>query len=109
MHEFVFFIIITFNLYLNKNYKVSYFYANANDDEKINFVDKQLTVDNVDNDEFLQICCLYQCEIINDFIETFVDNNEHRIIDMLLYFKQHFRSLDEIFHCNHVISKCYFQ
>ena len=105
----MFFIIITFNFYLNKNNKIDYFYTNVNDDKKINFVDKRLIVDNVDNDEFSQICCLYQCKIINDFIETFVDNNEHKIIDMFLYFKQHFRSFNKNFYCNYVISKCYFQ
>ena len=108
MHEFVLFIIMTFNFYLNKNNKIDYFYANANDDKKINFVVKRLIVDDVDNDKFSQICCLYRCEIINDFIEIFVDNNEHKIIDMLLYFKQHFRLFNEIFHCDYVISKCYF-
>ena len=76
MHEFVFFIIITFSFHLNKNNKIDYFYFDANDDEKIDFV----------NDEFSQICCLHQCEIINDFIEIFVDNDEDEIIDMSLYF-----------------------
>ena len=78
---------MTFDFHLNKNNKVNYFYANTNDDEKCNFVDKRLTIDFVDDDEFSQINRLHRCEIINDFIETFVDNNEHRVIDMFLYFK----------------------
>ena len=91
---------MTFSFYLNKNYEIDYFHTNANDDKKIDFVD---------DDELLQIDCLHRCKIINDFIKTLVDNDENKVIDMFLYFKQHFRSFDEIFHYNHVISKCYFQ
>ena len=59
MHKLVFFIIITFDFYLNKNNKIDYFYASASDDKKIDFVNKRLIVNDVDNDKFLQIDCLH--------------------------------------------------
>ena len=67
---------MTFSFHLNKNNKVGYFYFDANGDEETDLVDNELS----------QICCLHRCETINDFIETFVDNNEDEIIDMSLYF-----------------------
>ena len=86
MHELVLFIIMAFSFHLSKSNKVGYFYASASGDKKANFVDKQLTADDVDNDEFSQICCLYRCEIINGFIKALVDNEKNEVIDMFLYF-----------------------
>ena len=81
------FIIVSFNFYLNKSYEIEYLYASANDDRKADFVDKRLTVDDVDDDELLQICCLYRCETINGFIKTLVDNEKNEVIDIFLYFR----------------------
>ena len=85
MHKLVLLIIMTFSFHLSKNNKVDYFYANASDDKKVDFVDRRLIADDVDNDEFSQICCLYRCEIINDFIKAFVDSEKEKVIDMFLY------------------------
>ena len=49
MHRFMFFIIMTFNFYLNKRYEIDYFYASTNDDEKYDFV--EIDFDETNDDE----------------------------------------------------------